>query len=109
MPPLGLLSSPDDAARLIKAASTLLTLAQAQPDPDARIARLARAEPLETAARSYSAGIALSEYVTGWTRGLSGSACQLCSWWCRGGQVWPDSHPMPTHKGCTCSPIPVTR
>ena len=105
--PLGLLPPPGEPARLARASTTLLRFVETTPDPPARVARLARAEPLATAARAYSEGIARSEHVTGWTRGLSGSACQLCRWWHRDGRVWPAGHRMPTHKGCSCSPIPT--
>lgn len=104
--PLGITRPLDDPERLTKAADTLLSAENASL---ARWERLARAEGQEAAARAYSEGIRRSRHVTGWRRGISGSACQLCRWWSRGGQVWPDSHPMPTHKGCTCHPEPVTR
>ena len=103
--PMGIAPPTSDPERLEKAAKTLLAVENLTPE---RVARLARAEPLETAARSYSTGIARSPHVRGWRRGLSGSACQLCTWWSRGGQVWPADHPMPTHKGCSCSPVPIT-
>lgn len=104
--PLGITRPGDDADRLTKAAHTLLSMENASL---ARWERLARAEGQEAAARAYSEGITRSRHVTGWRRGISGSACQLCRWWSRGGQVWPDSHPMPTHKGCTCHPDPVVK
>lgn len=104
--PLGVTRPADDPARLTKAARTLLGLSGASL---ARWERLARSEPLEAAARSYSEGIRRSRHVTGWTRNLSANACQLCQWWSRDGRVWPADHVMPTHKGCTCSPQPTTR
>lgn len=107
--PLGLLPPVGDTDRLHTAATTLLAALAATPDPVARVARLGRAEPLTTAARTYSEAIKRSPHVTGWTRGLSATACQLCRWWHRDGQVWPADHPMPTHKGCSCIPIPAVR
>lgn len=114
--PLGISRPLDDPARLTLAARTILDDLTAHPDHDAALAaaqtrflRLAESEIKEAAARAYSAAVKESRHVTGWTRGISGSACQLCRWWSRGGQVWPDDHPMPTHKGCTCNPVPVTR
>lgn len=104
--PQGLTAPADDPDRLTKAASTLAALEDVTPE---RWERLARSEPLEAAARAYSDGVRRSPHVTGWTRGLSANACQLCRWWSRDGKVWPDDHPMPTHKGCTCNPAPVTR
>lgn len=107
--PLGLLPAPGDPDRLRTAARTLRAALGDTPAPAARVARLARAEPLTTAANTYSGAVAASPHVTGWTRGLSANACQLCTWWARDGRVWPDDHPMPTHKGCSCHPIPTTR
>ena len=104
--PLGLLPPDGDADRLLKAAGTLQRAARRDARPRARVGRLARAEPLETAARTYSAGMTRSEHVTGWVRNVSGDACQLCTWWARDGRVWPADHEMPTHKGCTCTPNP---
>lgn len=103
--PLGITRPADDPDRLTRAASTLLA------DPAASLARwqrLAEAELKEAATRGYSEAVKRSPRVNGWTRGLSGSACQLCQWWSRGGQVWPADHPMPTHKGCTCSQLITT-
>ena len=77
--------------------------------PEAIIARLARAETFTAGQSAYSDGIASSPHTKGWIRGLEPDACQLCRWWWREGRVWPKAHPMPTHKGCTCSPIPVVR
>lgn len=107
VPTLGLTPPADDHDRLTTAASTLLGTLTTTPDPQARVARLGRSEPLTTAARAYSEGMARSRHVTGWTRGLSPSACQLCRWWARDGRVWPDDHPLKTHKGCTCYANPV--
>ena len=107
--PLGLLPPTSDTARLERAARTLRGRLEDTPDPAARVARLGRAEPLTAAARAYSAGMATSPHVTGWSRGLSGKACQLCQWWSGGGRVFPAERPMPTHTGCTCTPIPTTR
>ena len=73
-----------------------------------RVRRLARCEPLDTAAKAWSDGVAQSRYVDGWVRQTHGS-CQLCAWWARGGQVWAADHPMPRHKGCTCSQIPTRK
>lgn len=106
--PLGILPAASDAERLPKATRTLRAALADTPDPPARVARLGRSEPLTTAARAYSDGMRTSPHVTGWTRGLSGNACELCQWWAADGRVWPDDHEMPTHKGCACTPIPTT-
>ncbi|KUI43915.1 hypothetical protein AU197_21155 [Mycobacterium sp. IS-1590] len=103
----GLLPPDGDVDRLGKAAATVLKVADRSEVPEAIVGRLARSEPLETAARAYSEGMARSPSVKGWVRNLSGGACQLCRWWWREGRVWPAEHPMPTHKGCACTPKPV--
>lgn len=102
--PQGITRPAGDVDRLTKAATTLLAVEGSWE----RWERLARAEPLEAAANAYSEGIRRSERVSGWRRGISGDACELCTWWWRQGRVWQAEHPMPTHKGCTCTPIPVT-
>lgn len=74
-----------------------------------RVQRIARLEPIGSGARAYSRAIKAQPLVDGWVRGLSGKACQLCRWWWRDGQIWPDSHAMPHHKGCTCTQVPTLR
>lgn len=95
--------------RLSKAASTVLVTAEASDVPEAIVARLARSETFNAGQNAYTEGIATSKATRGWIRGVSPNACELCRWWWRDGRVWPKDHPMPTHKGCTCSPIPVVR
>lgn len=102
---LGLTAPADDVDRLTKASRTLLSLDNVTPE---RVRRLARCEPLDTAAKAWSDGIDQSRHVDGWVRQTHGS-CQLCTWWARGGQVWAADHPMPRHKGCTCSQIPTRK
>ena len=104
--PLGLTRPLDDSDRLARAATTLLDTPDASP---ARWQRLADAEIKEAGSRAYSTAVTAQPAVTGWTRGLSADACQLCRWWARNGRLWPPDHPMPTHKGCTCSQIITTR
>ena len=115
--PLGITRPADDPTRLAQATSTILADLDRQraADPEAalttaqtRITRLAEAEVKEAGARAYSEAVKGSRSVTGWTRGLSGSACQLCRWWSREGRVWDADHTMPTHKGCSCSQIITT-
>lgn len=106
VPTLGLLSPIGDSDRLSKGLGTIL--ATDRLDTAMQLGRLANSEPRTQAARSYSEGMAKSEQVEGWTRGLSGSACQLCRWWARDGRVWPKDHPLKTHKGCSCTANPVT-
>ena len=104
---VGVLPSTSDVDRLTKAAATVLKVAEGSEVPEAIVGRLARAEPLETAAGAYSDAMKASPHVGGWVRNISGGACQLCTWWWREGRVWPADHRMPTHKGCTCTPKPV--
>lgn len=107
--PITATSAAVEVDRLSKAASTALTVAEASEVPEAIIARLARAETFNAGQGAYSTGIASSPHTAGWIRGISPNCCQLCEWWWRDGRVWPKAHPMPRHKGCTCSPIPVVR
>lgn len=95
----------DDLPRLTKALETITGTTRL--DTAMQLERIANAEPLEAAARAFSAGIAREPLVKGWVRGLEADACQLCRWWWREGRVWPADHPMPTHKGCVCTPIPT--
>ena len=105
--PVAVLAIPDDADRLAKAASTVLEVARVSDVPDSIIARIGRAEPLETAAKAYSGQLANSELVEGWVRSMDPDPCQLCQWWWREGRIWPKEHPFQTHKGCACVPRPV--
>lgn len=98
---------PDDLDRLAKAATTVIEVARASEVPDDIIARLARAEPLNSAARTYSGQIAESPLTRGWVRHMDPDPCPMCVWWWREGRVWPKNHPMPTHHGCACVPRPV--
>ena len=50
---VGVLPPSDDTERLSKAATTVLDVAQASDTPKAIVGRLARAEPLESAANAY--------------------------------------------------------
>ncbi|CAJ1505668.1 hypothetical protein [[Mycobacterium] burgundiense] len=97
----------DDTARLAKAATTVLDVARASEVPENIIGRLARAEPLNTAARTYSESVRESTLTEGWTRGMDADPCQLCRWWWREGRTWPKAHPFQTHTGCACVPRPV--
>lgn len=109
--PVPVVSTPPPAAtdRLVKAAVTVLEVAELSDVPEQIMARLARAETYEAAQDAYAEGIKSSELTEGWTRGLEANSCQLCVWWWREGRVWPKAHPMPRHKGCVCNPIPVVK
>lgn len=115
--PRGITRPSTDPDRLTRAAQTILddlTAAPADAYDDAlaaaqtRFERLADAEAKEAAALAYSEAVATTPEVTGWTRGLKADACQLCRWWWREGRLWEPDHPMPTHKGCTCSQLITT-
>lgn len=97
----------DDTDRLAKAATTVLDVARASESPEDIIVRLARAEPLNTAARTFSEQISTSALTEGWTRQMDADPCQLCRWWWREGRTWPKLHPFQTHVGCACVPRPV--
>lgn len=86
----------------------LTAIADAATAPD-RLGRLALAESVESSQHAFGSAIRRSRQVEGWKRGLDADPCQLCRWWWRDGQVFPKEHPMPTHKGCTCTPIPTLR
>ena len=81
----------------------------AQEQLEMRLGRLAHAETVESSQRAFNEALQRSGLAEGWIRGLEAGACQLCRWWWREGQAWPVDHVMPTHKGCTCTPIPVEK
>ncbi len=97
----------DDTNRLAKAATTVLSTARASEVPDDIIARLGRAEPLTTAARTYTTAMASSPRVDGWTRQLDADPCELCRFWAANGRVFNKKHEFRTHVGCVCVPRPV--
>lgn len=109
VPTLGLAPPADQPARLARSASTLLDLLPDTPDPQARVARLGRSEPLTRAQEARGQALTEHKQVQGWVRSVSGTGCQLCRWWARDGRVWPADYSMPTHKGCSCSQTPVLR
>ena len=71
-----------------------------------RLARLARGAVSRGAQDARESTMQRSELVEGWTRGVDSKSCQLCVWWWREGRVWPKSHHMPRHPGCTCVQVP---
>ena len=107
VPVVGVLPPYGDTERLSKAATTVLDVAQASDTPEAIVCRLARAEPLESAANAYGQAMQRQPLVEGWTRNMDADPCQLCTWWWREGRVWPKAHPFQRHKGCACTPRPV--
>lgn len=92
---------------LRRAIREILDTPEAEADMLMRVQRIARLEPIGQGARAYSKAMAAQPAVEGWVRGLDSNPCQLCRWWYRDGRVWPKNHPMPHHKGCTCTQIPT--
>lgn len=72
----------------------------------ARLARLSRGAVTQAAQNARQAALQGSGLVEGWTRGVDSTSCQLCVWWWREGRVWPKTHHMPRHPGCTCVQVP---
>src|SRR5690625_1875463 len=105
-PPVVVAAVVDDRDRLQKAFATIMDSDQ---DITMQLERIGVAEPLEAAADRMSEGIQQDQRVKGWVREMEAGACQLCRWWWREGREWPSEHPMPTHKGCVCTQLPVTR
>lgn len=94
--------------RLEKALGTIVTTGALDAETiERQLGRLAYSETVESSQRAFQEAMRDSLDVAGWTRGLEPNACELCQWWSRDGQVWPVSHIMPTHKGCTCVPVPT--
>ena len=71
-----------------------------------RLARLSRGAVARGAQDARESTMQRSELVEGWTRGVDSKSCQLCVWWWREGRVWPKTHHMPRHPGCTCVQVP---
>lgn len=93
--------------RMRRAIKEILDTPTADADMLMRVGRIARLEPIGQGARAYSRAIKAQPAVQGWVRGLDADPCQLCRWWWREGRVWPANHPMPHHKGCTCTQVPT--
>lgn len=97
----------DDTDRLTKATATAFATAQDSPDPHAIVGRLARSEPLGTAAETYSQALSYDPNVRGWIRAVNPGACELCIWWARGGKVYKPDTPFEYHPSCSCIQVPV--
>lgn len=96
-----------DTAYRNKFTKALDTVLDGSPDEVIlmRLTRIAHAESVEAAQASAAEIAKGSELVDGWVRQRDSDPCELCTWWWRGGRVWPVSHTMPTHKGCTCAQL----
>ncbi len=109
VPTLGLVTSAADRQATARAARTLTArLTDADEPQRARATRLARGRTTQTGGHYFDVGMRERPEVAGYTRGLSPTACELCTWLYRGGHVYPASQPMHRHPGCTCIPVPVT-
>lgn len=73
----------------------------------ARLERLARSAVARAGQDARGEAIRQAPAVAGWTRGVDSDSCQLCRWWWREGRVWPKTHHMPRHPGCTCVQVPA--
>lgn len=105
VPALGLGAPEGDLARLEKAMETLMGELPTTPDPEARLSRLSRAEPLEAGRAGFHTAMQ-ERRVPGWRRATAGAACELCRRWAAGG-VFPVSTSMLSHPGCSCVQEPV--
>lgn len=98
---------PDETARLRKAATTALETAAESDNPQMIIDRLVRSENLNAAAQALRAEVIASPHATGYRRKLNPGACELCSYWAKGGKTFAPEKFFPTHPGCACIPDPV--
>lgn len=91
-------------SRAVKALNTIM---EGPPEQlGVRIVRLGESSPVQRAQEEFGQRMSKDIRIEGWTRGVEVDSCQLCKWWNRGGTVWPKTHPMPTHNGCTCYQVP---
>lgn len=77
----------------------------ASSTPDVELRTLARSEPLLTVATAVQDGMK-RRGAQGWTRGLSGVSCPLCTGWADG-VVRSPGVTMVRHHGCDCIQSPV--
>lgn len=77
----------------------------ATQDPVPSLRSLARSEPFLTVATAVQAGMQ-RRGASGWTRGLSGGSCPLCTGWADGVVRSADTR-MVRHHGCDCIQTPV--
>lgn len=92
------------AAAVEQAVTTIM--AGAEHTRRGRLDQLARGAVSRAGQTARADALRSSPLVEGWVRGLDSTACQLCVWWWREGRVWPKSHHMPRHPGCTCVQVP---
>ena len=104
--PLGL-EPPDERGQLIKTFTTLTDEIRDYDPPiaEAKVSRLARAEPLHIGRVAYR-DAALRRGLSGWTREASPTACELCLSLADGTVLSWDTLPV-DHPGCACVQVPV--
>jgi hypothetical protein len=109
--PLGLARPLDELDRLVRAFTTLGELI-ADDEPEAaraKVARIARAEPLDAGREAFQAAMkAHPEVVIGWRRQTQPGACERCLALADGTVLATDSKII-DHPGCNCVAVPVTR
>lgn len=72
---------------------------------DARLTRIARAEPLSMVQSALVTAMA-AQQVEGWTRQTGPDPCPLCTAWADG-VVRPTTVRMARHHGCSCIAVPA--
>lgn len=65
--------------------------------------------PVNATNESFRRAMKRDSRADGYSRGLEGSACELCQWLYKDGYVYPVNKPMYRHPGCVCSQVPVIR
>lgn len=105
LPPLAGLTGHVQAPAVERAVATVM--AGDELTRRSRLERLARSAVARAGQDARGAAVRSSPAVAGWTRGVDSDSCQLCVWWWREGRVWPKTHHMPRHPGCTCVQVPA--
>jgi hypothetical protein len=109
VPVIGVLPRIDEPDRLLKAATTVLDIAEDSEMPEAIVSRLARAEPLESAANAYSQAMQQQPLVAGWTRQRSPACCELCEWCGDPAESGPRTTPSKPIRDAPAHPDPCWR
>lgn len=101
--PLGIGRPDQDVERLNRSFSTLTDrIAEDEPAvAQAKVERLAKAEPLDAFRESFQEGMVARE-VAGYRRKLNAEACELCNWLAQDGKVFAPEKKMYAHPGCGC-------
>lgn len=105
--PVGLIPA-DETARLELSFRTLTERIDndAPEIAEAKVARIARAEPLSTGRRAYRDAALRRGLEGGWTRAAAGNACDFCKRLADGTVLsWETS--MADHPSCNCVQVPT--